>query len=297
MHLESSYPKGIFFMLLSATGLACVGLFGQLIGLQLSLVATIFWRFVCAFSLCFLFLGIREGFLNLFHIDHIRSNLLRAFFVLTSQYCFFYYLERNTLFNATVLLNTGPLFIPLIERGIFGHAVSRATWVGVLVSFLGVLCILQPDKGIFSFLSLVGLIAGLGQGASQTVFGRNAKETRAEISVLHLFLLCLVISAIPYFFWGAPGEEFSIIQENQVLWLLLAGLGIASTFNQLARARAYQLTSPSRLAAFFYFSVILSGLFDWWLFGKQPNFLSVIGAALTVLGGVLKVYLTPKHPS
>lgn len=294
MH-EESFGKGIFFMLLSATGLACVGLFGQLIGLELSLTATIFWRFVCAFSICLIFLGCKEGFREIFHIHHIRSNLLRACFVLSSQYCFFYYLEHNTLFNATVLLNTGPLFIPLIERGVFGHPVSRATWTGVIVSFVGVLCILQPDRGIFSLLSLIGLMAGLGQAASQTVFGRNAKETKAEISVLHLFLLCLIFSFFPYAFLDLGNEGLDLFEKNASLGLLIAGLGVASTFNQLARARAYQLASPSRLAAFFYFSVILSGLFDWGLFGKQPNFLSVLGAGLTVLGGVLKVYLTQKQ--
>jgi drug/metabolite transporter (DMT)-like permease len=183
----------------------------------------------------------------------------------------------------------GPLFIPIIEWAVLRNKVGISTWVGVVVSFIGLIFVLQPDEGIFSFLSLIGLLSGLSQGASQVVFGINSKAERGDLGVLYLFLLVSIISLIPYLFihstW-VPGQEWS-----HWIILLLLFIGISSTCNQMARAVAYQHGTPSRLSSFLYFSIVLAAFLDWAIYDKIPNELSIIGACLVILGGLLKIYL------
>lgn len=292
-------------MLLSATGLSVVGLLGKLGLGKLSLTGLIFWRFFASFIICLLFVhltgrlksgadaagefqklarGSKSPFMAGWGI-----HLLRAFFVLSAQYSFFYYIQHNPLMNGMVLLNTGPLLIPLIEWGVMRNKVGRSTWIGVIVSFVGVLCVLQPDSGIFSLMSLVGLFAGISQGASQVVFGITAKSENPDLSVLYLFFFSALLSLVPYLLL-AP--SWVIGKEGSGLALLLIlSLGVASVCNQIFRAVAYQHGTPSRLSPFFYVSVLLGGLFDWTFFGNIPNTLSLIGAGLVILGGVLKICL------
>lgn len=219
---------------------------------------------------------------------NFKMHLLRAFFVLTAQYCFYYYLHLNTLLNAVVLLNLGPLFIPIIEWGILRHKVGKSTWIGIVVSFIGMLCVIQPDKGIFSLISLIGILAGVSQGASQVVMGINSKTERSDLSVLYLFFICMTISAVPYLFIHGTWLEHTSAKEGMFLVFFLA---VASIANQLCRAMAYQHGTPSMLSSFLYFSVLVAGIVDWAVFDTIPNFLSAVGACLVVLGGVLKIYI------
>lgn len=280
-------------MMLSAAGMSLVGLFGKF-GIQdLTLSALMFWRYVVTSSLLFLsllFLGRLEGF---FDFRHFKIQLLRTFFVLLSQYCFFYYLIQNNLLNAAALLNTGPVFIAVIEWGILRKKVGRSSWIGALIAFIGALFILQPDAGVFSLTSLIGLLSGMSQGASQVVFGLHSeKEEKPHIGVMHLFSLCTLLSLIPFLFFHTEmesGRSFSSWDAALIL-----ALGAASVVNQIFRAEAYAHGTPSRLSPYLYFAVLLGGVYDWAIFGEAPNALAVLGAALIVFGGLLKMYLRSK---
>jgi drug/metabolite transporter (DMT)-like permease len=288
MHKES-FATGVVFTLLSATGIALVGLFGKLGGSEFSLQGLIFWRYLAAFCLCALGLWIWGKLHPIFSFKNPTLHFLRAFFVLAGQYSFYYYVQRNTLLDGLVLLSLGPLSIPVIEWIVTRNRIGQSTWVGLIISFIGMLCILQPGGEIFSLMSLIGVLAGVCQGCSQVVFGISGKSERAELSTLYTFFLCMVLSLLPFLFMGSSSEPKP--QDGFYAILLILALGIASVMSQLTRGMAYKHGTPSRLATFLYFSILLGGLFDWLVFDKAPNGLSIIGALLVIAGGVSKIYL------
>lgn len=290
MHLtkRESFAVGACTMVLSGSMLAFIGFLAQLGAQDLPISSLIFYRFLLASLFgtfgCFLIGKWREAF----QFHHIRLQLLRTFFLMVAQYSFFYYATHNTLLNAIVLLNTGPLFISLIEWGVFRQSVGKSTWIALAVSFIGVLLVLQPDQGIFSWMSGIGLLAGIGQGASQAIFGHTSRENSPYLGVVHLMWLCVAASLLPYLFfsWEQP-TSFRSEKDG----LVLLGLGVGSLVNQWTRASAYQHASPARLSVFLYFSVIVAALIDLTFYHIVPGTLSCIGAGLVVLGGVLKVVL------
>jgi drug/metabolite transporter (DMT)-like permease len=286
---QESFATGALFMTLSASALAVTGLLGKIGIVEFSLTGLIFWRFFLGFLIClpsFWLLGyLKEGI----HVSNFKLHILRAAFGLGAQYCFYYYLQMNSLLNALTLLNTGPIFIPIIEFAVLRKHVGKSSWIAVFISFIGVICLLQPDKGIFSLSSLIGLLSGVLQGSSQVLFGINAKTERAELNVLVLFFLCFLLSLVPYLLVG----PLWTLEPGLGLWPigLIVALGCASLFNQSWRANAYQHSTPSRLAVFLYFAVLLAGFLDWLVFHRIPNTLSLLGALLVVLGGISKIYL------
>ncbi len=276
-------------MLLSASGLGVIGLLAKMGMKEFSVLALLFWRFFIAFIVCIAWFSIKHPLKEMFNFKNSGLQLLRVFFLLLGQYGFFYYLEYSDLLSATVLLNTGPLFIPLIERCILKAKVGKSTWIAVVVSFIGMLCIFQPDGGIFSWISFIGLIAGMSQGASQVVFGIRVKKENPEASIVHLFFFCSIVTLIPYLsvpnIWITQ-EELTILNT-----CLLGGLAIATLWNQVSRSAAYTYGSPARLSPFLYFSVVLAGVFEWTIFHQIPNALSIIGAALVFIGGAIKIFM------
>lgn len=284
---KKSFHTGVLYALLSALSLSGVGLFGKLGTERLSLTALIFWRFSASLLLCALLLFFLrrvkwEG------LKRTKGYALRAVFTLGAQYSFYYYLEQNTLMNAMVLLNTGPLFIPLIERVVVGSKIGKSTIASLIVGFAGVLCVLQPDQGIFTLMSLIGLLSGFCQGISQVLFGINVGRERYDLGVLSLFFFTSLFSLLPFLF-GPPAWETGA-DWGWAVWLI-GGLAMFSTANQLFRGAAYECSTPSRLSPFLYIAVPMAGVFDWAVFGKDPNLLSLIGAALVILAGLLKIYL------
>lgn len=291
MH-KQSFLTGVAYMLLSAAGLSIVGLFGKLAQENISLTALVFYRFSSAFVLCLLLYALIGKIKKSFGSYPLKINILRTVFVLGAQYCFYSYIQNASLLNGMALLNTGPIFMPFIERVFLGNRIGRSTWISILVSFVGVIMILQPDSGIFSKASLLGLSAGIFQAGSQVIFGVHSREENIELSILVLFALCAVTSFIPFILSSPTLVSFKV-HEGYMLFLVL-GLAVGSIFNQLARAEAYKHSTPSRLASFLYFAVILAGIYDWMVFKITPNALSCVGAGLVILGGILKIVLRHK---
>jgi drug/metabolite transporter (DMT)-like permease len=56
-------------------------------------------------------------------------------------------------------LSTGHLFIPIIEWIVLKKKVRAASWLAIGISFVGVICVLQPDREIISLFSAIGLFS------------------------------------------------------------------------------------------------------------------------------------------
>jgi len=281
---KRSFALGTLYMLLSAGSLSLAYLFVKMSTADVPFFLLVFLRFVIPFLFLVLLFAIRRLSIK---TQSLRSHFIRTLFVLTAQYSIFYYISKDTLLNATVLLNTGPLFIPLIEWLFLKYHIPKSTWISMIISAVGVFFILQPGASLFSMLSFLGLLAGFSQACSQVVFGLSAKKESPELNLFYLFGFGTVISFIPLI---GKGFSFGVNWEpNLIAFVVL--LSLASLMNQYFRAMAYMHRKPSTLSTFLYFSVLLSGFFDWFVFKKTPNTLSIIGAILVILGGISKIGL------
>lgn len=276
-------------MLLSGASLSILGLLGK-IGLQhFSLPSLIFWRFFAAFLLCLIWAK-KKGKVRLLSFKQLKLNALRAILVLGSQYSYFYLAETTSLLQATIWINMGPLFVPLLEKIFLRQNIGKSTSIGLIVAFAGALCVLQPSsEEIFSLLDCTGILTGLLQAASQIVFAMGSAEEKSSLPIVYLFFFCSIFSALPYQMLAPSTVPIQAIPYS--VWACILALGLASAVNQLSRAEAYQLGSPGKLAVFLYVSVPLATLWDFLLFHNQPNLLSLIGSLLVIVGGALKFSL------
>lgn len=162
----------------------------------------------------------------------------------------------------------------------------------MVISFIGVLLILGPNNEKFGWISLVGLIAILGQAGSQVFFGLQSRSEKREINLFYLFFFSSAVSFV-IFLIAAPFEEGIVFQIDQLkyvdlefYWYLL-GLSLATICNQAFRGEAYRHARPGVLAPIFYFSVLVSALLDWMVLHQWPSLWTLAGAIFVVLGGVL----------
>lgn len=281
---KRSFTHGALFMALSAGSLSLAYLFVKMSTAEVPFFLLVFLRFIIPFLLLALIFAVRR--LSIKTVS-LRGHIVRALFVLTAQYSIFYYISKDSLLNATVLLNTSPFFIPLIEWLVLKYHIPKSTWISIAISAAGVICILQPDAGLFSLLSFVGLLAGIAQACSQVAFGLSAQKESPEISLFYLFGIGSILTFFPLL---GQKTVLEVAWEPDLIGYVLL-LSLASLMNQYFRAKAYAHRKPSTLSTFLYLSVLISGFFDWFVFKEIPNTLSIIGAILVIVGGISKIVL------
>lgn len=278
-------------MVLSAVWFSINYLFVKLATGVLPYFVLTFGRFLIPALILLGVLCIEGRFLECFRVQKFHTHLVRALAVTVAQFSIFYYISQSSLLNATVLLNTGPLFIPLLDYLLHGHPMGKSTWISLIVGFTGVVLILQPGADLFSWLSLVGLLAGLSQGLSQVLYGYHSTRESLTVNLFLLYGLCSLMSVIPLIIWGVSTQG-GWPHVPAIAWLFLLFLCIANIFNQYFRGLAYRLGGkPTTLSTFIYLSIVFASFFDWTVFGTIPNLYSVIGAICVVGAGFLKILL------
>ncbi len=294
------FNVGIGHMTISAVCIAFLGVFAKL-GMSFSdLSLFVFLRFFIPLVLS-LFVLIPIGTLKrAFKNELLPSYIIRGLAATASQYFLFYCLTRVQLFNAMMLWNTAPVFIPLVTWALYKHHISKATWISVALGMLGVICVLKPDVGIIDWFSIWGVLAGLCTAISQSLYGSNANKAPIDVNIFFVFLVGSVVSVVGLIFFHLilKNDFFLIIKpvfENGVKpYLFIFCIALSSIGNQYFKGKAYQHARPGVLSPFFYLAVLFSGIFGWILFNHIPDFLAIMGMILIVFSSVIRMSFAPK---
>jgi drug/metabolite transporter (DMT)-like permease len=278
-------------MLFSSVLLSFFSLFGKFATQELPFFFLAFLRFSIPLVLMLPYLLWKCTFRELFAVGDFKLQLMRMVCAVVYQYSIFYYLMHSTLLNATVIQNTFPLFLPILEKIFYKHRFNKREIASIVICFVGVLCILQPDKEIWASLSVVAILAPLGQAGSQTLFAHQARLENQKSTLFYLYFLSSIVTAAVYLF--SPEflkESHPLNAHGFIVWVNVVMLGVVSLFNQILRGIAYRYGKPSALVPFLYVSLIASAFLDWVIFGHLPQPLSILGAILVIAGGLLPLY-------
>jgi drug/metabolite transporter (DMT)-like permease len=287
---KQEFEKGAFYMLLSAFTLSLFTLFSKFGTEGTPYFLLVFLRFAVPFLLILPLILCTTSLKDMFSKIDLKIQLLRSAFILLNQYSIFYYLIYSSVLDATVIQNTAPLLIPILERVFFKHRFEKKTIISILISFVGVLCILQPSRAIFGQLSIAALLIPFGQAGSQVLYSHQAKSENAKYNLFFLFFIGTAASGIVFLFCKAFFDVPGSLKGYTVwMWSNLLLLAVASVMNQTLRGISYRHGKASALSPFLYASIVFSAIIDWVVFHRIPSWLSVLGALLVLVGGMIMI--------
>lgn len=274
-------PRAAALMVASALLFAGMSVAVKLLALTLSNATVVFFRNLMGLVALLPFL-VRLGRGGL-ATRHLKQHLVRGLAGLAAMYCFFFAIARLRLADAVLLNYSLPLFVPFIETAWLGEPLPRGLWRGILIGFAGLLLILKPGLGLFQPAALVGLAAAVLAALAQVGVRRLTRTEPATRIVFYFGLVSSVVSAGPAALdWSSPGRA---------LWPTLGLLGLTATLAQLFMTRAYACAPAAQVGPFIYTSVVFAGVFDWLLFAKLPDAISLVGALLVGFAGALTLRL------
>ena len=289
--MMNNFGLGILSMLISSLCVAMMCFLGQALSESLALSLLVFIRFFCPFLLAFWMLVTLDSYR--FHIQPpFYLHALRALFVVAGQYCLFYALHHHSVLMATLLFSTAPLFAPIITAMVHKTPIDLKIWPSLILGFIGITCVLHPGlKGIWNMGLLVGLGSGFFNACCQVTFQNVSKDHSPLSELFYMFGLSALITAGPMlvsWYHYRIEHEFSYLLDSDLLLILIL-FSLISMSNQMFRFKAYQYAQPIYMAPFWYASIPMSAMLDWYFKGHIPDILTVIGSCCVIVGGVLMV--------
>jgi len=246
-----------------------------------------FWRLIVASAaLAVILLVLRKSF----HATLLRKNfrdlcVLSVFLGL--HFIFFASAAKDTtILNATVLVNTTPIFTVLISSFLFHIKPSRLAIFGLTISFIGGCIIAIADAYPAGFsLNLKGDLEAILAAVVEGFYLNLGRKTRSQIPILATMLPIYLLAALVVGVLSIPTNNSLILPQDAGVLLSVIGLGLLPTavahtlyFSSLSNLKSFETATMALLEPI---GATVLGMI---LFFEVPAPLFVFGAVLILLG-------------
>ena len=218
--------------------------------------------------------------------EKIGLHFLRAVSGTAAWYALFVAITMMPLTNAILLTFSAPLWMPVIAWILFREKVSRSTWVGAAVGFVGVLLVLQPHHQHFNIGAPIALAGAFCLAiAFLTVRWLGATEPTSRILFYYFLIATVLCTPFAILDWKPFGLRGSIY---------LVGIALTLLVSQALIVLAYRYASAVKVGPFVYTVIVFTALIDWFLWNRAPTLLVVFGMALVIGGGIIAIRKKPE---
>jgi drug/metabolite transporter (DMT)-like permease len=278
-----SNRKGILLMIAAVAAFAAQDGFSRyLAGGYNTLMVVMVRYWVFAGFVVFLALHRPEGFKTAIRSTRLGAHILRSL-LLVSEICIIVYgYTLIGLIESHAVFAICPLLVVALSGPVLGERLTWQRWAAVGVGMAGVVIILRPGTGVFSWPALLPLISALFF-ATYSVLTRLT--TRDE-------------PTFPAFFW--PGVIGAVIMTVIGLpqWQPIVGtdavfLGIYACISILSHwllLKCYEAAEASSVQPFAYLQIVFVSIIGITIYGETLALSVVIGTALIVAAGIYALW-------
>jgi len=280
------------WMILAAFAFSAMGVCVKLASAHYSTGEIVFYRSVIGMIVMGAILaktgaGIRTPYLT--------SHIKRSVFGVTSLLLWFTSISLLPLATAMTLNYMSPVWIALIIgagatlAGKTGGA-DRKMVSAILMSFIGVICLLQPSVGASQMTGgMVGLVSGVFTALAYVEVRQLGDLGENEARIVFYFSL---ISAIAGGVWMLIGGAQSHTWHSAGL---LLAVGLLATLGQTAMTRAYKRGNTLLTANLQYTGIVFASGWGMLLWHDHLNALSWLGMALIIGSGIVTTVMRPRQ--
>ncbi len=267
-------------------GILAIGTSGPLIALSaMPILTLIFWRNLGGAL-------ITAPFALRHRLDRTGAKwaILAGFALALHFVAFFLSMRMTTVAAGTALVALQPIFAALFVKITGGEIPSRA-WLGMFVSFAGVLLISGIDLQI-SLRAFLGDLAALLSAALAAVyimFGAQAQRTLETSTYTSICYFVCAITALPMALI-AGNEIFDF--STREWWLVLGLVFGAQILGHTMFNSVLKRVSPAVVSLIVFFEVPTSSIFALWWLNQRPPAGVIPGIVLILIGCVLVVLRT-----
>ena len=216
---------------------------------------------------------------NAFRTKQPLLNGIRGVTSLCAMLSWFYGLSVIELAKATALSFTNTMFGALAAVWFLKERMLLKRCLAVLTGFVGMLIILRPGLIEVSHGSMIVLFSALCWGIGMVIV-KKLTETDSIVSIILWFTLLTTLVTFPFAFsvwvWPSPGDYF---------WLLV--MGVLGSVGHMAAVSGFKIADASSVMPMDFLRMVWISLFGFLFFGEIPELLTIVGAAVILIGSGL----------
>lgn len=214
-----------------------------------------------------------------------KLGLVRGLFILMAQGCFYLSLQHMEFATATSIAFAGPLITTALSVVLLKMKVGVWRWAAVLISFSGILLVIQPGSEIFTWYAILPLIASAGY-ATNSITARLFDDS-IPTPVINLYANVSTFIGTIVIVFTSDGY---VPVESTEDWLLLVGVGVAGGSAVFLWITAFRMTNPGNLTPFEYLGIPSAFVLGWMFFGEAPFDRLMPGVLLIIAGGLMIIW-------
>lgn len=270
--------QGILLAVLATLAYAVVDTLSKYLVRELPVGMVVWARYAVPSMLLLAVFAPRRG-RSLLRTRHPGLQLARGVLLLGGTVSIVLAVRVMPLAEAQAISFIHPVLLTLMAVLFLGEKVGRLGWIAIGLGFSGVLIIVRPGGGLFTWSALLPLGLALCYSSYQLLTRRIAGVESAINSLLYAMLTGAVLtSAVLPFTWVTPGLAGG---------LLLAGMGTVSGLAHFCMIKALEYAPASLLAPFAYIQLLWVTLLGMLVFGALPDAVTFVGVGIVVAGGLL----------
>jgi drug/metabolite transporter (DMT)-like permease len=300
MTTTNSNLKGIGFLLLAMLIGSLQAVAVKWIGGNYSVLEIVTFRSLVALPITLLFFRL-EGKKGLPTTNHLKLQIVRGLFLFLSYTTFMMGLAALPLADIESIRFSGPMMITILSVVMLGEKVELRRWLALIVGFAGILLIVRPGSANFNESTIFVLISVLFYALTVILTRKmNATDSSATMAYFSSWVY-LVATFIFSPLAAAVGEIPNAHPSIAFLFhawtiptlldlFIMSGLGLIWASWAYFATRAYSTAQASVIAPFEYASLPINMMWGFLIWHEVPTWMTLAGAALTLLSGLYIFY-------
>jgi drug/metabolite transporter (DMT)-like permease len=283
--------RGILYMIIASLSFAVMGGFAKVVSQVLPALEVTFFRNV--FGVALVGYAIYKSPLTQKGGKPLLL-LFRGMMGFTALLAYFYIIAYIPLGEAVTYNKTSPIFVAIFAFIFLGEKLPSSAILAVLLGFVGIVLIAQPEGGVFDKYDMLGIFSGLGAALAYTSIRelRQYYDTRAIVmsfmgvgTVAPLLLMLIT----PYV--SVPSElDFmfaEFIMPQGMIWFYIVMMGLSATLSQILMTKAYERTKAGIVGTVSYSNIVFALIIGIALGDPIPDIWTFLGILLVITSGLL----------
>jgi drug/metabolite transporter (DMT)-like permease len=278
-------------MLLASLSFAFMGGFAKIVSQALPPVVVTFFRNI---------FGVVLVGLSIYKVPLKQKGgrpwllLFRGSMGFAALLAYFFIMAHIPLGEAVTYNKTSPIFVAIFAYLFLNEKLPKSALLAIVIGFLGIVLIAQPQGDSFGKYDLLGIFSGIGAALAYTSIRelREYYDTRAivmsfmgvgTIAPLILMLVTPYVNVPLSLDWMFA----TFIMPEGIEWLYVTGVGIFATISQLLMTKAYELTKAGIVGTISYTNIVFALIIGVMLGDPIPDIWTVLGIILVIMSGLL----------
>jgi len=277
---KDNYQLSIFFMLIASFCFALVPIIIKSLK-DIPLMEVVFFRNFVSMLIIPLILFWRK-------IPIYGNNknllLLRGLFGYLGIVGMYYAYTKMPIVDAVAIHRLSPFFVMILSVFLLKENITSKHVYIIFLAFFGALIVIKPGFRVDILPAIIALAATLCVSMSHVIL-RQLRLTDTFLVIINYF--AYISGFLSIFFLILQGN-FIFPKYYDLTKLLL--IGIISIGAQVGVTLAYNYAPASKISVYLYTQILFATILEYLFLGVFSDFLTLIGASIIVLAGIINFF-------